>query len=191
MAEDKKQLHTGKLVVAHAKSLRIAPRKMRLVTNVVKNMQVQDAITQLQFMNKKGAPMLIKLIKSAVANGEHNFQIKPEDLFIKSLTCDMGQTMGRYFPRARGSAFVIRRKMSHVHLTLEERKGKKKSRKASLLTNKEDKPKETGVGTPDQATENSVEQRKAVMPKAVKTSEQVKMNTVAQKRRPRQTQNKG
>ena len=67
MAEKTPQPNTPKLVVAHAKSLRISPRKMRLVTNLVKNMKATDAIVQLQFTNKKSAPMLIKLIKSAIA----------------------------------------------------------------------------------------------------------------------------
>lgn len=190
MAEDKKQQNTPKLVVAHAKSLKIAPRKMRLVTNLIKNMRATDAITQLQFTNKKGSPMLIKLIRSAMANGEHNFQISPEDLYVKTITCDMGQTMSRYFPRARGSAFVIRRKMSHVHLTLEERPGKK-AKKPVKTVKREEKPKETGIGTPDDTAKTPIELKPEVKQKPIKTSEQVKANTVAQKRRPRQTQNKG
>ncbi len=182
-----------KLVVAHAKSLRISARKMRLVTSLIKNMRVSDAIVQLQFTDKKASPMLIKLIKSAVANGEHNFQMDPQDLFVKSVTCDMGQTMTRYFPRARGSAFVIRRKMCHVHLTLEEKKGKKvkKASRFALAAKKDKKPAETGTGTPDTSTESATTDKPELKPQnAVKTSEQVKMNTVVQKRRPRQDQNK-
>src|SRR3989338_6142428 len=109
-----------KVVTAQARSLRISPRKMRLVTNLVKNMPVEEAITQLTFTNKKAAGMLAKLLKSAVANAENNFSMKPEQLYIKSVTCDMGQTMKRYFPRARGSAFTIRRKLAHVDIVLEE-----------------------------------------------------------------------
>jgi large subunit ribosomal protein L22 len=117
------------LVRASARNLRIAPRKMRLVTNLVRNMRVADAMTQLQFTNKKGAKMLQKLLQSAVANAEHNFSLNREGLFVKSITCDMGPVMQRSFPRARGSAFIIRRKLAHVNLVLEERpiKGKKKS----------------------------------------------------------------
>ncbi len=191
MAEAAEKKNTPRLVLAHAKSLKISPRKMRLVTNLVKNMRVSDAITQLQFTNKKGAPMLVKLIKSAIANAEHNFSMNAEDLFIKTLTCDMGQTMTRFFPRARGSAFVIRRKMSHVHLTLEERPGKRSKKKAVKAIKKEDKPKEKGIGTPDTETAQAVTKGKPELkPEAPKTSEQIKTNTVAQKRRPRQDQNK-
>ncbi len=189
MAEKIKKPNTPapKLVVAHAKSLRISPRKMRLVTGLIKNMRVSDAIVQLQFTDKKAAPMLVKLIKSAVANGEHNFQIDPQDLYIKSVTCDMGQTMTRYFPRARGSAFVIRRKMCHVHLTLEEKKGKKvkkASRFALTTKGKDKKAEDKGTGTPDSTTEADVTEKPELKQKPIKTSEQMKMNTVAQKRRP-------
>lgn len=121
------------LVRAHARSLRIAPRKMRLVTNLVKDMRVHDAITQLQFTNKKGAKMLQKLLQSAVANAENNFSLNSEGLFIKTITCDMGQVMKRSFPRARGSAFIIRRKLSHVNVTLEEREVKKKKKFAPVV----------------------------------------------------------
>jgi hypothetical protein len=92
--------------------------------------------------------------------------------------------MSRYFPRARGSAFVIRRKMSHVHLTLEERPAKKSSKAKAVK--KVEKAKETGVGTPD--TESAApmsEEHGTVKQKTLKTSQEEKANTVAQKRRPR------
>lgn len=118
------------LVRAHARRLRIAPRKMRLVTNLVKGMRVNDAVTQLQFVNKKGATMLQKLLQSAAANAENNFSLNRDNMFIKTITCDMGPVLQRSFPRARGSAFVIRRKMSHVNVVLEERDIKPKKKKA-------------------------------------------------------------
>jgi large subunit ribosomal protein L22 len=131
------------LVKAHARGLKLAPRKMRLVTNLVKGMRVADALTQLQFTNKKGAKMLIKLLMSATANAEHNFSMNRDNLFIKTITCDMGQVLQRSFPRARGSAFVIRRKMSHVNVVLEERAVKGKRTKAVIpkVAKKEATPK--------------------------------------------------
>ncbi len=158
MADKTEQQNTPQLIKASARSLRISPRKMRLVTNLVKDMRVADALTQLRFTNKKGAKLLTTLLNSAVANAENNFSLKADGLFIKTITCDMGQTMKRFFPRARGSAFVIRRKNSHVNVVLEERavKALKKSRFAlSTLTNrssKKDKPvitKEGSVGVPE------------------------------------------
>jgi large subunit ribosomal protein L22 len=188
MADKSNKLNTPKLVTAHARSLHISPRKMRLVTNLVKSMPVEEALVQLQFTNKKAAGMLVKLLKSAVANAEHNFSIKPEDLYIKTLTCDMGQTMKRSFPRARGSAFIIRRKLAHVNVVLEERisKGGKKSRLVLPKKAKKDEPlvtREGSAGKPDQNSENSLDQTPDAKPKAFKTEEQVKMNKVQQKRR--------
>jgi large subunit ribosomal protein L22 len=124
---------------------------MRLVTNLVKNMRVSDAITQLQFTNKKGADMLVKLLRSAVANAEHNYSLSADKLYVKSVTCDMGQTLQRYFPRARGSAFVIRRKMCHVNVVLEEREGKKGGKASRFALPKREK-KTTAVKTQEGST---------------------------------------
>jgi large subunit ribosomal protein L22 len=129
------------LVRAHARSLRIAPRKMRLVTNLVKDMRLSEAMTQLSFTNKKGAKMLQKLLQSAAANAEHNFSMNRDGLFIKTITCDMGPVLQRSFPRARGSAFMIRRKMSHVNVVLEERAVKlKKKQKPKAIVPKAVRP---------------------------------------------------
>ena len=133
---------------AHARNLRIAPRKMRLVTNLVKNMRVNDALVQLQFTNKKAAGMVVKLLQSALANAENNFSLSREGMFIKTITCDMGPVLQRAFPRARGSAFVIRRKMSHVNVLLEEREYKaKKSAPKLPKVKKADKPLKTQEGS--------------------------------------------
>lgn len=129
-AKPEKEAAPKQLVRAHARSLRLAPRKMRLVTNLVKGMRLNDALTQLQFTNKKGAKMVQKLLQSAAANAENNFSLNRDGLFIKEITCDMGPVMKRSFPRARGSAFMIRRKLSHVNVILEERAVKAKKKKA-------------------------------------------------------------
>ena len=185
MAEKVTKENTPKLVKAYARDLRISPRKMRLVTNMIKGQQVGDALTQLQFTNKKGADMLVKLLKSAIANAEHNFSLEAGNLYVKTITCDMGKVMSRYFPRARGSAFVIRRKMAHVSVTLESREttGKKKSRFALLQrTKKQEEKKEATVA------EDTVPGKEATLEKPItgvrqKTSEIVKANKVQQKRR--------
>ncbi len=175
---------SAKLVSAHARDLHIAPRKMRLVTNLVKNMNALDAMVQLQHANKKAAPMLIKLIQSAIANAKNNFSLDPQHLYIKSITADMGKVMKRYFPRARGSAFEIKRKMSHINIVLEERKKGKASKAKAGFLNK--------VKSEEHKVEN-VDQQKAVHEKPVKeeakktqvfrTDEQLKMSKAANKRR--------
>lgn len=154
---DKQLQQNTKLVTASARGLRISPRKMRLVTNMVQGMRAVDAMTQLQFVNKKGALYMDRLIRSAVANAENNFSLPAESLFIKSVTCNMGQTMKRFFPRARGSAFIIRRKLSAVNLILEERPGlQKKSRFSMLKRTKKEKLTPTvegSIGVPENAVE--------------------------------------
>ncbi len=181
MAETTVQQNKVKLVTAHARNLHIAPRKMRLVTNLVNGMQVGNAITQLAYTGKKAAPMVVKLLKSAVANAEHNFSLSSDDLFIKTITCDMGPVMKRYFPRARGSAFVIRRKTSHVHVTLEERPGKGSHKKTPILKTekKEEKPK---VIAPEVSKPTMVDEAKPV--NANKSSDVTGQNLSQQKRRP-------
>lgn len=182
MAEAQSQPNT-KFVTASAKGLHISPRKMRLVTNMVKGMRAVDAMTQLQFVNKKGAPYMDRLIRSAIANAENNFSLPAENLYIKTVTCNMGQTMKRFFPRARGSAFVIRRKLSAVNLVLEERPGlAKKSRFSILRRTKKDKPTSTvegSVGVPesgpdvkDKDMENIVDSP-AVQPENIENSKAV------------------
>ncbi len=178
----------AKLVKAFARHLRIAPRKLRLVTNAVKGMYVDQALAQLKHMNKKGALMVAKAIDSAVANARNNFSLNPEHLYIQSITTDMGKVMGRYFPRARGSAFVIRRKLSHLNVVLAEkkRKGSKTARagflkRFSATEDAKDDKKAVSVEAQDAVAKEPKSEAKRQ--RTIKTSEQKKMNTVQQKRR--------
>ncbi len=173
-----------KQVTAFARHLRIAPRKMRLVTNLVKNMYASDALVQLRYMNKKAAPMVAKAIQSAVANAQHNFSMNPEWLYIKSITTDQGKVMRRYFPRARGSAFVIRRKMCHVNVVLEEKKRTKVAAGRMSFLKKVQKPEAAASVDQKEATNIKPETKEPVKKtRTRKASEQVKGSTVQQKRR--------
>jgi hypothetical protein len=117
----------------------------------------------------------------------------PERLFIKSISADMGKVMKRYFPRARGSAFEIRRKMSHINIVLEERKSGKGSKVKATFLNKSKDEKSGGAGSRSAGKVENVDQQAAVHEKPVKeevkksqvfkTDEQVKMSKVANKRR--------
>jgi large subunit ribosomal protein L22 len=179
---DEKQ-NTPQLVKAFARDLRISPRKLRLVANAIKGKQIGDALTQLQFMNKKGAPMVIKLLKSAIANAENNFSLSADQLYIKSINCDMGKVMRRYFPRARGSAAVIRRKMAHVSVVLEPRAtASKKSRFAMLSRPKKTEAKVHNV-TQEEVPGKEAAQEKPIHERRVKTNESIKANKIQQKRR--------
>jgi large subunit ribosomal protein L22 len=177
------KIQSAPLVRASARHLHIAPRKMRLVTNLVKGMNALDALTQLQHANKKAAPMLIKLIQSAIANAKNNFSLDVNYLFIKSISADQGKVMKRYFPRARGSAFEIKRKMSHINIILEERKQAKASKaKASFLNRPKGEEKPESVDAKIATNEKPANEEKKKS-QVFKTDEQVKMNKVANKRR--------
>lgn len=181
MANNQTQSNT-KLVTAHARHLHIGPRKMRLVTNLIKNMNVADAMTQLQHLEKKASPMLVKLLNSAIANATHNFSLDPKFLYIKSITTDGGKVMKRFFPRARGSAFAIHRRMSHVNIILEERKTGKASKIRLPFLKKKEEVTPTNI---DQKIETNIkptnqEQKK---PQLFRSEEQTKMSKVQNKRR--------
>ncbi len=155
---------------------------MRLVTNMVKNMNAQDALTQLAHTNKKAAPILSKLIRSAIANAVNNFSLDADHLFVKSVTTDMGKVMKRYFPRARGSAFVIRRKMSHVNVVLEERKKSKAGKGMGKLFTKKEEKEQQSVDAKE-ATNTKPTAVEGKKPQVPKTEQQVKMNKQQNKRR--------
>ncbi len=184
MTKQAEKLNTGKLVTASARHLHISPRKMRLVTNLIKGMRVSHALVQLQHANKKASPMLIKLLQSAVANAKNNFSLKEDHLFVKEVTCDMGKVLKRYFPRARGSAFVIRRKMCHVNLVLEEKGGSKavKTKPGFLKKESDHEGKEESIDQ-EIATNQKPVKTTAKQSQVFKTSEQKKMSNVANKRR--------
>lgn len=97
--------------------LRIAPRKVRSVVDLVRGMSVNDAEAQLLMVRRRPAKALLKLLRSAVANAK-NKQINIDHLFISDVRVDQGPMLKRVLPRARGSATEIQKKMSHVTLTL-------------------------------------------------------------------------
>lgn len=171
----------SKVVRASARALRVSPRKMRLLADMVRGMYVDQALVQLQFAPQKGAVMLARAIKSAAANAVNNFSLKADDLYIKALTCDMGTVMKRYFPRARGSAFVIRRKMSHVNVELAEKKRGGKAASRLELFKKKQQQQSASVDKKE-ATEKKPESAK-IHQHNIKSEEQVKMNKVQNKRR--------
>lgn len=105
-------------VKAFARDIHMSPRKVRLVTDMVRGMPVSRALTQLQFVGKKAAGPVKKLVDSAIANAAHNHQIESERLFIKHISVDGGTVMKRFQPRAQGRAFPIGRRQSHINLVL-------------------------------------------------------------------------
>jgi large subunit ribosomal protein L22 len=107
-------------VRAHLRYLRIAPRKVRLVINLIRGMHVELAIDQLSVLPKRSSLPILKLLNSAVANAEHNFKLEKKNLIIKSITADEGPKLKRWQPRAFGRAAEILKRMTHVTIVLED-----------------------------------------------------------------------
>ena len=100
----------------------MSPRKVRVVADTIKGKSAEEADAVLGFLRKSAALPLRKLLRSAVANAKHNFNAEKETLVVKSIKVDMGPTLKRFMPRARGSASPIRKRSSHVSLVLENKK---------------------------------------------------------------------
>ena len=116
-------------VTAKLKFLRIAPRKVRLVANLIRGKEVEKAQAILSFTVKKASHPLLKLLNSAVANAKNNFQLDPANLYISKITVDEGRIYKRWRARARGRAAAIQKKTSHINLILDEIKPSKKAKK--------------------------------------------------------------
>lgn len=97
-----------------------SPRKVRLVSDLVKGKSIDEALTMLQFEMRRAADPLAKLIKSAVANAENSGE-RASDLVVKNITVDKGIVLKRFIPRAFGRATPLRRRRSHVTVTLARR----------------------------------------------------------------------
>lgn len=119
---------------AQVKHIRISPRKVRLVTDVVRGMNTGEALNQLTFVNKRAVLPVRKLIESAIANAKNNFNLSESNLFVKEIRVDEGRTMKRWMPRARGRATPIRKRTSHISLILGEIKdsGTKEAKKQKI-----------------------------------------------------------
>lgn len=120
-------------VTAELKNLRISPRKVRLVTDLIKGMDTDEALTQLKNTVKGSVLPVEKLVKSAIANAENNFGLDRTNLYIFDIQIGEGSILKRWLPRAYGRATEIYKRTSRVYLTLEERiEGKNRKSKEQL-----------------------------------------------------------
>jgi len=108
-------------VKARLRFARIAPRKARLVADLVRGKRSEEALNILNFTKKAAAKILIKLLKSAIANATQKKTIDIDRLYVKQIMVDQGPTMKRYQSRALGRATMIRKRTSHIHIILDER----------------------------------------------------------------------
>lgn len=107
-------------VITKLNYLRIAPRKVRLVIDLVRGQTVDRAESQLRFLPQKSAKPILKLLNSAMANAKTNFNKNAENLYVKIIKVDGGPPLKRSRPRSRGRTNRIRKETSHITLILDE-----------------------------------------------------------------------
>lgn len=109
---------------AVARYIRISPFKARQVADLVRGKDVKEAIGILRYSNKKSGPLVTKVLKSAIANAEHNYDMDSDSLYVASILIDEGPTLKRMKPRAYGRADVMRHRTSHITVVVKEREVK-------------------------------------------------------------------
>lgn len=98
----------------------MSPRKVRLVVDAIRGLEISQAVDQLNHLNKAAKTPVLKLINSAVANAENNFDLTADNLFIKEIMVDEGNKLKRWMPRAYGRAAPIRKRGCHINVVLGE-----------------------------------------------------------------------
>lgn len=106
---------------AIARYVRIAPRKLRIVIDLIRGKAVGEAFAILKHTPKVGSEVIEKVLRSAVANAEHNFDMNVDELVVSTCFVDQGPTMKRIHPRFRGQAFKILKRSSHVTVAVKEK----------------------------------------------------------------------
>ncbi len=106
---------------AQLRQLRMSPKKVRLVIDMIRGMDISVCRDQLRFVNKTAVTPVKKLLESAVANAKNNFGLRENNLYVKEIMVDEGPKLKRFMPRAFGRAASIIRRSSHIKIVLAER----------------------------------------------------------------------
>lgn len=124
-------------VTAKLNNLRLAPRKVRAIVNLIKGKNVVDAFNQLEYFVRRPSEPVKKLLNSAIANAENNFNMVKENLYIKSIIVDEGVKLRRMRAKGFGRSAAIQKKTSHISLILDERTPGLKQEKSSKTAKKD------------------------------------------------------
>src|SRR3989338_7259079 len=139
------------LVKANLRYLKMIPRKVRLVADLIRGMNFIEAKAQLKINPRRASKSILKLLNSAEASAKHNFSLNKEDLSIFELRVDEGPRLKRLFYRSRGRADIKQKRMSHISLILSNNKIKEKTQNTiSKLTNKTQIKHKSQKNTKDQ-----------------------------------------
>lgn len=160
-----KQTATAKL-----NNLRMAPRKVRLLADLIRGMHVAEALVQLKFSKKHAAKPMMKLLRSAVANAEHNNNIDIDTLVVTEAYVNGGPILYRWMPRAFGRATKIRKRTSHITIVVEgeEKAAPKKAKKATKETKVAKETTDEKAEDEKKDTKGTKEAKETKAPKAKK-----------------------
>ncbi len=107
---------------ATASTVRIAPRKVRLVVDLIRGKKIGEAMAILKLTQRAASPVVEKVLNSAIANAEHNYEMDVENLIVSEVFVNEGATMKRFRPRAQGRASAINKRTSHITVVVAEKK---------------------------------------------------------------------
>ena len=147
-------------VIATHRYARISAFKAREVTREIQGLPAIDALQLLAFVPKKAAPLVGKVLKSAIANAEHNNNVRPELLVVKEAVCGEAPTIKRVRPKARGSAGPVRKRNSHIRIVLTDE---------VPIVRRSDKPKTSGKGKAKKAPKAAAVETATPAPEAAAT----------------------
>ncbi|CCV64922.1 50S ribosomal protein L22 [Alteracholeplasma palmae J233] len=106
---------------AIAKTVRIAPRKARLVIDLIRGQNIKEAQAILMFTPRAASPIILKVLNSAVANASHNLNLDETKLYVKEAYVGEGVRLKRLLPRAKGQGDIIQKRTSHITVVVAER----------------------------------------------------------------------
>lgn len=151
------------------RNLRVSPRKVRLLVDLVRGMKAVDAVNELRFSKKHAAVPVRKLIESAMANAVHNHHMDVNSLVVRTAFVDQGVTLKRWMPRAFGRATMLRKRSSHVTIGLEghvdHALAKKRAEEAQAAEKKEEKKEVKKAAPKKEATAKKAPAKKATKKK--------------------------
>ena len=106
---------------AVAKYVRVSPRKVQIVIDLIRGKQVDDALAILMYTPKSAAPVVEKLLASAIANAENNLEMSRDSLYVAEVYANQGPTLKRYWARSHGRAYLIKKHTSHITIVLDQK----------------------------------------------------------------------
>ena len=116
-----RKANADKRAHATAKYVRVTPRKVKIVVDLIRGKQVDQALAILAYTPKSAAPYVEKLLNSAIANAENNLELDRASLYVAEVYANQGPTLKRYWPRSHGRADMIKKHTSHITIVLDQK----------------------------------------------------------------------